>query len=96
MANPIVGESERFTITITDFDGSASDPDALTLEIKDPSGNITTYTYSLAEITKSSTGVYYKVLPAYDEAGTWWWEWQGTGTVNVVVNGFRSVEAQKI
>lgn len=96
MADPIVGDSERITITITSFDGAAADPTTLTLEIKDPSGNVTTYTYAGGDITKSSTGVYYKVLPVYDEAGRWDWEWQAAGAVNVVSHGSRYVQAQLV
>jgi len=59
---------------------SLTDPSTVTLKVEDPSGNIDTYTYALAEITKSSTGNYYKDVTV-DEEGTWKYRWAGTGTV---------------
>ena len=91
----IVGDQESVTITIT-VGGTATDPTDLTLELKDPSGNTTTYTYSSAEITKDSTGVYSKTLPAYDEAGRWLREWQATGTVAGVYSAYTDVNPQAI
>jgi hypothetical protein len=57
-----------------------TDPTTITLKIEDPSGNIDTYTYSGAHITKSGTGDYYKNV-SLDEEGSWKWRWVGTGTV---------------
>ena len=92
MANPIVGEKETFVMTFTDSDGTATDPTDVTLQVK-VAETTTTYTYSLAEITKDSTGVYSKEI-TYSTAGWLYWEWQGTGTVAVVTNGNKYVEAQ--
>jgi uncharacterized protein YfaS (alpha-2-macroglobulin family) len=91
----IVGDAITITATITNSSGTATDPTELTLQVKDPSGNTALYTYSLSEITKSSTGVYYKSV-ALDEAGYWFWEWQATGTVAKVDNGSVHVLAQLI
>jgi hypothetical protein len=57
-----------------------TDPTAVILKVKDPSGNIATYTYALSEITKSATGVYYKDI-SIDEDGEWHYNFTGTGTV---------------
>ena len=55
------GDVVRFTDTITDpNDGSAIDPDALMVKVKDPSGNVVSYTYGVdSEIVTDGTGVYY-------------------------------------
>lgn len=90
----IVGEARKLKARFT-VDDVNTDPTAVTLEIKDPSNNTDTYTYSLAEITKDATGKYSKIV-TFDEAGWWTWEWQGTGTVIDVANGRLYVRAQAI
>ena len=74
-----IGDLVRFTGTFT-VSGIATDPTTVTLKVKDPSGNIATYTYALSEVTKSATGIYYKDV-TIDEAGMWIVEWLGTGAV---------------
>ena len=55
-----------------------TDPTTVTLKTENPSGTQATYTYALAQVTKSATGVYYKdVTP--DAVGTWVYRWIGTG-----------------
>jgi hypothetical protein len=56
-----------------------ADPTTVTLELTAPSGTPTTYTYP-ASITKSATGLYYKLV-TWTEAGEWRAKWAGTGTV---------------
>lgn len=91
----ISGDAITLTATFANSAGTATDPTAVTLQVKDPSGNVDLYTYSLAEITKSGTGVYTKTI-SLDEAGWWFYEWQGTGTVAKVHNGKIYVEGQLI
>ena len=95
MADYIVGDAVTLGATFTNSAGTATDPTAVTLEVKDPSGTTTTYTYSLAEITKVSTGVYSKAI-SLTASGWWYYEWQGTGTVAKVENGKFHVQAQLI
>jgi hypothetical protein len=57
-----------------------TDPTTVTLKVKDPSGNVTTYTYANAEITKSATGIYTKSI-TIDEGGKWTFGYIATGTV---------------
>ena len=72
-------QSVRITGTFT-VSSVNTDPTTITLKVRDPSGNIATYTYALAEVTKSATGVYYKDITT-DESGQWFYNWIGTGTV---------------
>ena len=58
--------------TFTDADDAAFDPDVITCKYLDPSGNETENTSP----TKSATGVYYVDIPI-DEAGTWYYRFEG-------------------
>jgi hypothetical protein len=57
-----------------------TDPTAVTLRVKNAAGTVSVYTYALAEITKSSTGIYYKDVSLTDD-GIWYYRFEGTGTV---------------
>jgi hypothetical protein len=71
--------------------GELTDPTTVTLKVKDPTETITSYTYALAEVTKSSTGVYYKEIPS-DLVGIWRVEWIGTGACVAVDEDFYIIE----
>ena len=75
--------------------GVATDPTTVTLKIKDPSGNVATYTYALAEIIKDSVGNYYKDI-IIDEAGYWYYRWEGTGTVQAADEKYLFVHTQQV
>ena len=57
-----------------------TDPTVIICRVKDPSGNVTVYTYALAQVTKTSTGLYYKDI-SIDESGDWYYRWEGTGAM---------------
>ena len=78
----LVRLSATFTVSSTN-----TDPTTVTLKVQDPSGNTATYTYAAAEITKSATGQYYKDV-SIDEGGTWYYRWEGTGTVITAGEGY--------
>src|SRR5262245_35962523 len=61
--------------------GVATDPTTVTLTITDPTQTAISYTFAAAEITKNSTGDYQKDI-ACAIAGTWTYEWIGTGTAS--------------
>jgi len=73
------GDAVRLSATFT-VGGAATDPTTVTLKVRDPSGNVATYTYALAEITKDATGQYHKDV-SIDETGRWEYRWVGTGAV---------------
>ena len=74
-----IGDLVRITGTFTTLAGAAQDPTTVSLVVTNPAGVSTTYTYALAEVTKSATGVYYKDVSA-TSSGTWLWRWVSTGT----------------
>lgn len=88
------GDLVRITGTFT-VAGTATDPTTVTLKVKDPSGNVDTYTYALSQVTKSSTGVYYKDI-SLDEAGYWYYQWTGTGTVESVDEDYLVVRSRQV
>lgn len=74
-----IGDGIRLNAAFTVSD-VATDPTTITLKLKDPSLNSTSYTYALATVDKNSTGNYYKDV-TLDEAGRWFYRWEGTGAV---------------
>lgn len=78
--------SELATISNSFYAGSPSaltDPTTVALAVTDPTGATTTYTYALAQITRTSAGLYTKDI-ACSTAGTWTAVWTGTGTASDV------------
>ena len=81
----VAGSTKRFNATIT-ISGTLTDPGTLTLKIKEYGQATVTYTYAGAQITKTSTGVYYKdVVLTY--AGKTIYQWVTTGTAADLVEG---------
>lgn len=79
--------SELATLTNTfKVNGVATDPTTVSLIITTPAQVSTTYTYAASEITKTSTGVYTKNITC-SEAGTWSYEWVGTGLATDTESG---------
>ena len=82
MAIDVVNKGDLVPVTaeFLDENDAPVDPTTVALKVMDPSGNVDTYTYALGQVTKSSTGNYYKDVNA-DEEGDWhcWWESTGTG-----------------
>lgn len=81
----LVGDSTHLETTF--YSGTtATDPSTVTLAVTDPSGNVTTYTYAASQVTKSSTGVYYRNVTV-DEDGVWEFNWTATGAVADAASG---------
>jgi len=82
MANTyMVGNQIKLQATFI-VEGTVTDPTTITVRVKDPSGSVTVYTYSVT-VTKSTIGVYY-VIVTMNLAGTWWVRWEGAGAVAAV------------
>ena len=80
--NYVVNTTVRFGVTFTIVNtGVAYDPAVVSLEVRDPTGTLKTYTYALGEITKSGTGLYYKDIDM-SIAGQWFYYWLGDDTQN--------------
>lgn len=79
--NHDVGDVILFTALFTDaVSGAAVDPTAVFFGLRDPSGNLATYQYTVdAEVIKNGVGDY-KISLAVDETGTWSYRWYSTGT----------------
>lgn len=76
------GEVVRARNTYTDpTSGAVTDPLTVQVEIRAPSGAVTTYVYGTdAQLTKVSVGVY-QVLISMAQTGTYKWRWTA-GTAN--------------
>ncbi len=75
-----VNDTVRLEVNWQNDSGVDLDPTTdVTLKIRSPSGTTSTYTYSDAEITKSSAGDYYYDLTP-DKSGRWWFRWEASGT----------------
>lgn len=59
--------------------GVATDPTTVTLNVQDPAGVVTSYTYAGAQIAKDSVGNYHYDLNVVTQ-GAWLYEFIGTGT----------------
>lgn len=77
------GQKVRVSVTFTVND-VATDPTAVVCKIKDPGGNVTTFTYGVdAEVVKDSTGVYH-VDVTTDENRIWYYRFEGSGSCTAV------------
>ena len=78
--------------------GILGDPTTVSLKIKEPDETITEYTYAAAQITKTSTGLYYYDLDIPDEVeseGLWHFKWTITGTLVGTMEGkFKVADSQ--
>ena len=74
-----IGDGIRLSgaFTVNDV---ATDPTAITLRVKDPVNSTGRYTYALSQVSKTSTGNYYKDITV-STAGKWFYRWEGTGAV---------------
>jgi len=52
----------------------------VTLEVRDPGGNINTFTLAGGGVTRQSLGVFYRD-EFLDEAGQWWYRFFGSGII---------------
>jgi hypothetical protein len=74
----IVGQTVRLWANIQ-TDDADTDPTALTLTVKPPGSAAVSYTYAAAQLTKDSTGDYYRDV-TFNQVGWWAWGYTGTGT----------------
>jgi hypothetical protein len=61
-----------------DVGGTLTDPTTVQLDVRDPNGGITTYTYAGAQVTKDAVGKYHKdIVPS--TPGRWFYKFRGDG-----------------
>ncbi len=81
------GSAELATLTNTfSVSGTPTDPTTVSLAVTDPLGVTTTYTWAGGTVTRTGTGVFTKDIPCAT-AGTWSYEWTGTGAASDVIAG---------
>lgn len=88
------GTAELATLTNTfSVNGVATDPTTVTLVVTDPTGDATTYTQAGGHFTHTpASGIYSIDIPC-TEAGTWSYQWTGTGSASDVVAGTWRVDS---
>jgi hypothetical protein len=67
-------------------DGSPIDPDTLMFEVREPSGQVTTFTYPGPEIERLSTGLF-RVFWTFRRAGTHYFRWAANDGIVVAGEG---------
>lgn len=92
MATYEVGDESTLAATFKDAAGTPTDPTAVTLKIKPPSGSVATHVYGSSSVVRDSAGAYHFVL-ALTATGTWHYRWVGTGTLAAAGEGFLSVRS---
>ncbi len=81
MASFPVGSQLTLKAVFRTAEGEAANPSTVTMDLKDPAGVVTTYSYLTDnELTRTSTG-HYEFLLVFDTAGTWYARWNGTGSL---------------
>lgn len=91
-----IGDMRRVSVAFTNASNAAADPTTVKLHVRKPySAQATTYTYNApgSPIVKDSTGAYHADL-SLDTAGTWYYEWEGTGAVEAAEEGSFFVEGR--
>jgi len=108
MAQHDIGDAVRLWAVFRDIDGVQADPTAVTLIVRDPSGNDATVSNSSAvagDVTAAATATgqtladetgVYKADVTVDEAGFWQYEWTGTGAVAEVIPGWIEVRRRRV
>lgn len=76
------GEGRTFKIRTRNAAGALADPDALVVQVRNPSAITTTYTYDgvADDITRTATGLY-SFSQTFDASGTWYVRIVATGAV---------------
>jgi hypothetical protein len=75
-----LGDLVRISAAWTNTAGAATDPTAVFVQVKDPAGETTLYTYGTdAALVKDSTGNYHVDVDA-NLPGTWRYRFYSTGT----------------
>jgi hypothetical protein len=87
-----VGDTVRVKAEFTQSE-VPTDPDTISLQIKNPEGTTLLYSYAAAEITRdvTTTGTYYKDI-FLDDLGKWMYRFQGSGTVTAADEHYLIVE----
>jgi hypothetical protein len=83
-----MGMAVKMSCTFT-VSSTNTDPTTVTLEITDPNGTQTDYTYAGGTVDKDATGIYSKTITP-NLAGYWKYRFVGTGAC-IAANSFKFV-----
>jgi hypothetical protein len=90
-SNELATISNTFSVSST-----PTDPTTVTLTVTSgQTRTVSTYTYAASQITRTSAGVYTKDITC-NEAGTWQYQWDGTGAASDTVGGTWEVEETEL
>lgn len=94
------GSAVRLTASFVDLTNNPADPGTITLKTKDPVGGITSYVFGSSAMVKDSVGNYHMDIQIPDVtlnvAGTWYYRWEGSGTITATFEGEFIVSPSKI
>ena len=68
-----------------------TDPTSVVLKVKDPTGATTIYDYGASEVTRETTGTYYKDI-IVEDSGRWNYRFEGSGSVTATEEYYFVVE----
>lgn len=94
MNSYLIGNAARVMIRFRSApNGTPVDPDTISLQVKDPTGAITTYVYGVAMgLVKEAIGIYYFDVNL-SIVGSWHYRWTGTGTNQAAAENMLTVTA---
>jgi hypothetical protein len=95
MANYRIGQTVQVRCEFRNDSGVLADPTTVTLAWTLPAGTTNTYTYAAGQITKESTGVYYKNLSP-TTSGVHYYRFTSTGDPATSEEGDFYVKATSI
>jgi uncharacterized protein YfaS (alpha-2-macroglobulin family) len=90
MATHDIGDAVRVTCTFRNEAGALANPTAVTLQVRAPSGTVTTVSNS-----STGTGVYSGVVSP-DAEGVWRYRFTGTGAVAQAQEGMFTVRRRRV
>lgn len=88
-----IGDKVLLRVTFRDTDGDLTTPTTTTLRIMDPSGNVTVV--NNASISTGGTGIK-EYEHTVDEAGEWWYRFNGSGNIVAAEEATFRVRAQQV
>lgn len=89
-----INDAVRLSAEFKNRADAFTDPTTVYVKVETPAGVEAKYTWALTQVTKESTGKFYYVL-TLTEAGDYYIEFGGTGTVHQVAKGRIHVRASR-
>lgn len=90
-----IGSQAVLSATFKNLFSALVDPGTVMLRVRDPAGNVTSYTYAGAQLVRTSSGVYTFNLPL-PLAGTYFYRFEGGGSLIATGDAFLQVVKSKV